>query len=176
MYKLNIDKLKYLKFCIFFYLELKRLRGSDINLINQELEVMDQEAKSQSETRSIVSVLMDRTLLLPLILVCVLQGGQQLSGINAVFYYSVSIFEKAGLSSTNAKWANLGAGCLNLFIAFFSPILMAKINRRPLIVLSCFISGIFLTLLMFVVHFIVSYLKKCTIFFFVQYLKVNNLI
>lgn len=73
-----------------------------------------------------------------------------------VFFYSVSIFKFAGLSTTNAQWANLGAGCINLFIASFSPLLMAKCNRRPLAMWSCFVSGIFLTVLTFVVSYIVS--------------------
>lgn len=115
---------------------------------------MELEATSQSETRSIWSVLSDPTLLLPLVLVCALQGGQQLSGVNAVFYYSVSIFQSTGLSATNAKWANLGAGCINLLTAFFGPIIMERCNRRPIIMGSCFISGIFLVILTFVVKYI----------------------
>uniref|UniRef100_A0A182QGP1 Major facilitator superfamily (MFS) profile domain-containing protein n=1 Tax=Anopheles farauti TaxID=69004 RepID=A0A182QGP1_9DIPT len=63
-------------------------------------------------SRSFWSVLRDPTLTLPLVLVCALQGGQQLSGINAVFFYSVSIFESVGFSSTAAKFANLGVGAL----------------------------------------------------------------
>lgn len=86
--------------------------------INAELVAMEQEAASQAETRSMWSVLTDKTLLLPIILVCALLGGQQLSGINAVFYYSVEIFKKIGLSETNAKYANLGAGVVNLMVAF----------------------------------------------------------
>lgn len=41
-------------------------------------------ADSEPATRSMWSVIADPTLRLPLILVCALQGGQQLSGINAV--------------------------------------------------------------------------------------------
>lgn len=117
---------------------------------------MESEAVFQSEKRSLWSVLRDPKLLLPVVLVCALQGGQQLSGINAVFYYSVSIFERSGLSSTNAKWANLGAGCINLFIAAFSPYLMAKVNRRPLAFWSTFVSGVMLAILTVIVSLIVS--------------------
>lgn len=69
----------------------------------------------------------------------------------------MSIFEKAGLSLENAKWANLGAGCINLFTAGFSPLLMTKCNRRPLILWSCIVSGVFLTILTFIVQYIVSF-------------------
>lgn len=114
---------------------------------------MEIEASTQSETRSLWSVLTDRTLLMPLILVCALQGGQQLSGINSVLYYSVTIFENAGLSTTNAKWANLGCGCVSFLTAWTSPWIMEHLNRRTIIMGSCFFSGIFLTMLAFVVNY-----------------------
>lgn len=45
---------------------------------------MENEARLQSESRSLWSVVTDRTLFLPLCLVCIIQVGHQLSGINAV--------------------------------------------------------------------------------------------
>lgn len=66
------------------------------------------------------------------------------------------IFESIGLSSVDAKWANLGAGCVNLFVSFFSPMLMEKVNRRPLSLLSCGACAIMLILLTFVLTFVVS--------------------
>lgn len=115
---------------------------------------MELEAATQSDTRSIWSVITDSRLLLPIVLVCVLQGGQQLSGVNAVFYYSTQFFQKAGLSLSDAQWASLGAACLNLFIAFFSPTLMSRCNRRPIIIYSCLVSGVFLVMLTIVFTYI----------------------
>ncbi|XP_055319987.1 solute carrier family 2, facilitated glucose transporter member 1-like isoform X2 [Sitodiplosis mosellana] len=139
--------------------ELMRLRvgeGSDdlLNRINAELIAMEQEAATQADTRSIWSVLTDSTLFLPLVLICALMGGQQLSGVNAVFYYSVDIFEKVGLSEVNAKWANLGAGILNLMVAFTGPKVMEKINRRTVIIISCLLSGVFLVMLSIVMKYV----------------------
>lgn len=114
---------------------------------------METEATTQSETRSLWSVLSDRSLLLPVILVCALQGGQQLSGINSVFFYSVTIFENAGLSTSNAKWANLGCGIVCLVTTLFAPWIMENLNRRPVIIRSCLGSGICLTILALVVNF-----------------------
>lgn len=126
--------------------------SNDTEKINQEIMLMENSVGNEDQIRSLWSVISDPKMRLPLIIVCALQGGQQLSGINAVFYYSVSIFESAGFSSTGAKWANLGAGCINLITAFFSPFLMANINRRPLAFISCLVSGIFLAILVFIVH------------------------
>uniref|UniRef100_A0A1Q3FD87 Putative solute carrier family 2 facilitated glucose transporter member 3 n=1 Tax=Culex tarsalis TaxID=7177 RepID=A0A1Q3FD87_CULTA len=150
--------------------EIQRLGGRKArdDYVKQQIEaIRNEEAlndegssggaeQSTKKQRSLWSVITDPTLTLPLILVCALQGGQQLSGINAVFFYSVSIFESVGLSSTGAKFANLGAGCLNLFIAFFSPILMEKVNRRFLALLSCSMCSVFLLGLTVVVYLIDS--------------------
>lgn len=133
---------------------------------------MEQEAITQAKTRSIVSVLSDSALLLPIILVCASQGGQQLSGVNAVFYYSVDIFMKAGLSAPNAKWANFGAGLLNLATSFTGPKIMEKCNRRPIFLYSCLFSGIFLVLLTFVKQYVdaVSWFPMACVLFVFAYI------
>lgn len=67
------------------FTELKRLRGEkNLELIDEEIKLMENEAKHQSEKRSLWSVVIDPDLRLPLILCCVIQAGQQLSGITAV--------------------------------------------------------------------------------------------
>ncbi|XP_049317599.1 solute carrier family 2, facilitated glucose transporter member 3 [Bactrocera dorsalis] len=136
--------------------ELRRLcKGPNAALvIKHEIDEMDAEMNTKVQTSSFFSVLKDPTLLLPLIIVCSFHGGQQLSGINAIFYYSVSIFKKAGLSTTDAEWANLGAGCLNLLVAFLGPMLMSKLNRRPLMMFSSGICSLFLFAIAFVLYYI----------------------
>lgn len=135
---------------------MKKLRGSKSKLVEEEMSLMAEEAKTKSKQRSIWSVMIDPTLFMPLLLVCALQAGQQMSGINVVFYYSVSIYEAAGLSTESANWANLGAGIITIITASTSPFIMAKLNRRPVILVSCTLCGIFLTLLTVIVYFIVS--------------------
>lgn len=64
--------------------ELKKL-SDNVEALNEEIELMKPPTNVQStESRGIWSILKDPTLMLPVILVCALQGGQQLSGINAV--------------------------------------------------------------------------------------------
>lgn len=134
--------------------ELKKLRKNDLEYIQYETAEMEREMHDKQEIRTIWSVLRDPALLLPVVIVCALQGGQQLSGINAVFFYSVRIFKSAGVPPEDAEYANLGAGCINLFVAFFSPFLMKTVNRRPLALISCFGSFVFLVVLTCIVHFI----------------------
>jgi MFS transporter, SP family, solute carrier family 2 (facilitated glucose transporter), member 1 len=61
-----------------------------------------------------------------------LQLSQQLSGINAVFYYSTVIFQSAGFSKESAEYANLGLGATNIIVTIVSIFLMDRLGRRVL--------------------------------------------
>lgn len=135
--------------------ELQRLRGTNqMDQILKEMEIMEDEANAKMQTTSFSAVLRDPALRLPLVIVCAFHGGQQLTGINAIFYYSVSIFKRAGLSSQNAEWANLGAGSVNLLTSLLGPYLMTTYNRRSIMQFSCFVCSIFLFGFAFILRFI----------------------
>jgi len=68
----------------------------------------------------------------PLIICAVLQMSQQLSGINAVIYYSTSIFESAGLSEYSSQIATIGVGVVNVSMTFVSALIMDRAGRRTL--------------------------------------------
>lgn len=71
---------------------LIRLRGNvKAEVLAHELETMDAEAHLGGHVSTILEVLKDPKLLMPLIIVCVYQGGQQLSGINAVLSFKENI-------------------------------------------------------------------------------------
>ncbi|KAJ8878368.1 hypothetical protein PR048_018945 [Dryococelus australis] len=144
--------------------ELTRLRGLAPEQLQDELEDMRQANKAELEAGSswtFGSVLHARTLRLPLLLVCALQAGQQFSGINAVFYYSMTIFENAGLSHDGAQYASIGAGGVNLLVAIIAIPLVNRCGRRPLALWSCFTAAICLVLLCFCITYIVSVCFRC---------------
>lgn len=55
---------------------------------------------------------------------------QQLSGINAIFYFSSVVFKKAGVP---ANTANISVGIVNLAGSFVASVLMDKLGRRVLL-------------------------------------------
>jgi MFS transporter, SP family, solute carrier family 2 (facilitated glucose transporter), member 3 len=63
--------------------ELKKLCDSN-DMVQDEFDAMEPLTNTTEEKRGVLSVLKDPKLLLPLVLVCAMQGGQQMSGINAV--------------------------------------------------------------------------------------------
>ncbi|XP_041994540.1 probable plastidic glucose transporter 2 [Salvia splendens] len=60
---------------------------------------------------------------------------QQLSGINAVFYFSSTVFRRAGVSS---NLANVCVGIANLIGSFIALALMDKLGRKALLLWSFF--------------------------------------
>lgn len=68
--------------------ELRKLCESH-DMALEELDTI--EPSSDDERKSWLSVLTDPKLLLPLVLVCAMQGGQQLSGINAVSLWAIFV-------------------------------------------------------------------------------------
>ncbi|CAH2018082.1 unnamed protein product [Acanthoscelides obtectus] len=79
--------------------ELQVIRGVQKELLIDEIESLkieaDENRKNAGVSIGLGKVITDRSLLLPLTLVCSLQAGQQFSGINAVFYYSTDSFKAA---------------------------------------------------------------------------------
>ncbi|XP_074661294.1 solute carrier family 2, facilitated glucose transporter member 1-like [Tubulanus polymorphus] len=111
---------------------LVKLRGSlDVQ---EEVDEMKKEAEIQrSEPKvSVLSLFKSSALRTPLVISIVMHLSQQLSGINAVFYYSQSIFESAGLSPTNAGYATIGVGCIMVVMTIVSIPLMDRAGRRTL--------------------------------------------
>ncbi|EDW01831.1 solute carrier family 2, facilitated glucose transporter member 3 [Drosophila grimshawi] len=131
---------------------LGRLRGSKFDL-QQEIGVMEQEAAGKCRSRSLGEVLKDKRMLLPLVLLCAYQGGQQLTGCSSIFYYSADLFRSSGLSPIAIEWLVLAVGNVNLLMSLLNPLLMANFNRRTLMLLSSFLCA----LLMFAFGLLVKY-------------------
>ena len=123
-----------------FVLALSRFRNMDRVLLQREIADLETELanKSTDSSWTIVQVLKEPTLRLPVLLVSFLQLGQQLSGINAVFYYSNIIFKKAGLDLKTSQYATIGTGLINIGMALISVPVMSHFRRRTLLFTSSY--------------------------------------
>lgn len=122
---------------------LNWLRG-DV-AVHGEMEEMHQEAEKNkiSKKATLTEMFRNRSLRQPLVIAMVVMISQQLSGINAVIYFSTEIFNQAGLSDLNSQYATLGMGAMNVLMTFVSLILV-EVNGRKTLLLGGFI-GMFLT-------------------------------
>ncbi|CAK9815227.1 Solute carrier family 2, facilitated glucose transporter member 3, partial [Anthophora plagiata] len=121
--------------------ELRRIRNMDIMLLQMEISSLQREVemKTTAEPWTVTRILKDPSLRLPIFLVCIIQFGQQMSGINVVFYYSNSIFRDAGLGITGAQYATLGTGVANIAMALVSVPVMSSLNRRCVLLTSIYL-------------------------------------
>lgn len=92
----------------------------------------EHESSQQYPPVTLSEMLSQRRLRRPLIISVVIMLSQQLSGINAVLFFSTSIFRSAGLSAHSALNATLGMSLTNVFMTFVSLFLVDRAGRRTL--------------------------------------------
>lgn len=111
---------------------LAKIRSS--SKIENEINDMHTEdrAMRQEQTFTIPDLFTIKALRTPLIIGIVMHLSQQLGGINAVLYYSATIFTDAGLEEDVARKAVIGVGSMLFIMALVSIPLMDRLGRRTL--------------------------------------------
>ncbi|XP_058793375.1 glucose transporter type 1 isoform X2 [Phymastichus coffea] len=157
---------------------LRKLRAN--NQVEEDIEEMRAEelAQQAESTISMSELLCSPTLRAPLIIGIVMQLSQQLSGINAVFYYSTSLFTTSGLPPESAKFATIGIGIIMVGMTLVSIPLMDRTGRRTLHLYGLggmFIFSIFITISFLIKEMIdwMSYLSVVSILSFVVFFAVG---
>ncbi|POI36209.1 hypothetical protein CIB84_000037 [Bambusicola thoracicus] len=112
---------------------LQRLRGWDD--VDDEIEEMRQEDKSEKEEGhlSVFTLCTFRGLRWQLISIIVMMMGQQLSGINGVFYYADRIFLSAGVETNNVQYVTVSIGAINVLMTFLAVFIVESLGRRILL-------------------------------------------
>ncbi|KAG8234484.1 hypothetical protein J437_LFUL014604 [Ladona fulva] len=141
--------------------KLSRLRNLGHKKLLEELVELNLGIPYQGNDKrkgfGLLELLQSHSLRLPLLIVMSMQAGQQLSGINAVFYYSMIIFERAGLGKFGSEFASVCAGGVNLAMALVSPWLVGRYTRRGLILISCY-SAATCILMLIIIILLIDYL------------------
>uniref|UniRef100_A0A8C7QPJ8 Solute carrier family 2, facilitated glucose transporter member 5 n=1 Tax=Oncorhynchus mykiss TaxID=8022 RepID=A0A8C7QPJ8_ONCMY len=109
---------------------LKKLRGTTD--VSADMQEMKEEARQMMREKKVTILELFRSPLYrqPIFIAIMLQLSQQLSGINAVFYYSTRIFEKAGVAQP--VYATIGAGVVNTAFTVVSLFVVERAGRRSL--------------------------------------------
>jgi len=72
----------------------------------------------------------------PLFIICFLMIAQQLSGINAVMFYSTKIFNMANFSASAARMSTVGVGIVNVLTTIVSVYLVEACGRKILLLIG----------------------------------------
>jgi SP family facilitated glucose transporter-like MFS transporter 1 len=86
-----------------------------------------------AEGYTMMRLLRTKELRAPLFISVMLLAIQQLSGINAIFFYSTSIFESASVPVMAIQFAVLGTCAINVIMTIVAVPMMDKAGRRPLL-------------------------------------------
>ena len=108
-------------------LSLKWLRGKGLET-EDEFVSMKQGMEDRREEEDVYSFLLSPPALKPLGICTLLMVFQQFSGINAVMFYSVSIFVASGSSSPHASTIILGV--VNIAATIISNLLIDRLGRK----------------------------------------------
>jgi len=135
---------------------LIKLKGSED--IKEEMAEMKAEKEAASNTRDlgVVELLKERSVRWQLITVAVMHICQQLSGINAVFFYTNKIFDAAKIAKGQPQdLASIAVGCVNVAMTIISFLIIERVGRKRLIVYGFFsmvVSCILLTIILAVLE------------------------
>ncbi|NXQ61063.1 GTR5 protein, partial [Anthoscopus minutus] len=112
---------------------LQRLRGWED--VDDEIQEMYQEDRSEKEEGqfSVLSLFTFRGLRWQLISIIVMMAGQQLSGVNGVFYYADRIFESAGVPSSSIQYVTVSIGAINVIMTLLAVFIVESLGRRILL-------------------------------------------
>uniref|UniRef100_A0A3Q4H1Q6 Solute carrier family 2, facilitated glucose transporter member 5 n=1 Tax=Neolamprologus brichardi TaxID=32507 RepID=A0A3Q4H1Q6_NEOBR len=112
---------------------LQRLRGwDDVDSELLEMRQEDQSEKAEGHL-SVFSLLSQRSLRWQLISIVVMNMGQQLSGVNAIYYYADSIYGSAGVRESDIQYVTVGTGAVNVFMSVTAVFIVEASGRRLLL-------------------------------------------
>ncbi|XP_073530986.1 solute carrier family 2, facilitated glucose transporter member 2 [Phyllobates terribilis] len=155
---------------------LRKLKGDyDPSKDIEEMKREKEEAASEKKV-SIIQLFKSPNYRQPLLVSLVLHISQQFSGINGIFYYSTSIFYKAGIGQP--VYATIGVGAVNTIFTIVSVFLVERAGRRSLYLIGlagmC-ICAVIMTIALALLHSHsgMSYLCMVAIFLFVIFFEVG---
>jgi MFS transporter, SP family, arabinose:H+ symporter len=110
------------------------LRKGNPDFTEEELTFLLKEIESTAEGNKVAGAFFSKKLLKPILLAFFVAFFNQLSGINAILYFSPRIFEMTGLESQAALLQSVGIGITNLIFTFVGLWLIDRAGRRTLLV------------------------------------------
>ncbi|XP_051856716.1 solute carrier family 2, facilitated glucose transporter member 3 [Antechinus flavipes] len=146
--------------------------------VDQDIQEMKNESAKMAQEKkpTVLDLFKTPSYRQPIIIAIMLQLSQQLSGINAVFYYSTGIFADAGVKEP--IYATIGAGAINVVFTVVSLFLVERAGRRTLHLIG--LSGMaFCSVLMVIAmslkatHLWMSYICIGAIFGFVAFFEIG---
>ncbi|KAL4673902.1 hypothetical protein H8959_017836 [Pygathrix nigripes] len=115
---------------------LQTLRGWDS--VDWEVAEIRQEDEAEKAAGfiSVLKLFRMRSLRWQLLSIIVLMAGQQLSGVNAIYYYADQIYLSAGVQEDHVQYVTAGTGAVNVVMTICAVFVVELLGRRLLLLLG----------------------------------------
>ncbi|NWU74511.1 GTR9 protein, partial [Onychorhynchus coronatus] len=112
--------------------------------VQDVIEEMKEEQRSLSsmEMISVWQLLRDRSVHWQTLSVVVVNAGMQLSGIDAIWFYTNIIFENVGIPESQIPYTTVGTGVIEIIAGLIGCFTIEKVGRRPLIIIGFCAMGV----------------------------------
>lgn len=124
---------------------LEWLRGKDTD-VTAEFNELVKSQKEADDSNTGIKDLFTRQHMKPILICLGLMFFQQMSGINAVIFYTTTIFKMAG-SSINNNLCTIIVGIVNFISTFVATVLIDRLGRKVLLYVSAISMCLTLTIL-----------------------------
>lgn len=111
----------------------------------QEIQNMEKVSSNEDQTKANFAALLKPSLRLILIIGLVIGVLQQITGINAVYFYATSIFKQTGIGTDAAFTSGVLLSLITVVFTVAAIFLIDKMGRRPLLLAG--VAGIAISLL-----------------------------
>nr|WP_281278321.1 sugar porter family MFS transporter [Thalassotalea litorea] len=112
-----------------------------------EIEMAEIEQKSHRKEASILTGFRDlfsKNMRLVLTIGIVIAVIQQITGVNAIYFYAPSIFEQSGVGTNAAFVQAIWVGVINVVFTIVAMLLIDKVGRKPLLIIG--LLGVFISM------------------------------
>lgn len=120
---------------------LMKLRSQNKKNVEVEMNQLKNMIDCQNST-AILKILISKTYFKSLSISFVLIAAQQLSGVNAIIFYTQEIFIDAGIDSISPEISSIITGLISLCSSFVVPFVVDRSGRRKMLLVSSFGAGL----------------------------------
>ncbi|XP_078478483.1 solute carrier family 2, facilitated glucose transporter member 9-like, partial [Lampetra planeri] len=96
------------------------------------MEQMEEERSVAA--RSVLDLLRDPGMRRQIVIIVALNILQQMSGVNAIYFYATSLFAQAGISDEDVPYVTLGTGIAEAVTTLIFGLTIDLLGRRPLLI------------------------------------------
>lgn len=155
---------------------LYRLKGPHDPAVELEEMRREKEEADKEPRVSILSLMCSTVYRQQLFVALMMHLSQQLSGVNAIFYYSTDIFQRARVAQP--VYATIGVGVINMIFTLLSVALVDRAGRRTLMLaglagMSCCAIAMTVGLKFQNDYAWMSYVSMSAIFLFVSFFEIG---